>query len=102
MFNVKRRDMGELAFFMSQPFAIVAEDLAYWAWKKTRMSRKSTHFGKVVGYGWTFAWFSFSLHLYISGLVQAHVMKDWLFGYRPLETGADAGQQLLTWLRAEP
>ncbi|KAF2814356.1 uncharacterized protein BDZ99DRAFT_380904 [Mytilinidion resinicola] len=100
MFNVTRRDMGEMAFFMSQPLAIVSEDLVHWAWKKIHPSRESTHLEKVLGYGWTFVWFSFSLQLYVSGLVQARVMKDWLFGYRPLEIGADAGQQLLTWLRA--
>ncbi|GAA90453.1 hypothetical protein AKAW_08567 [Aspergillus luchuensis IFO 4308] len=99
MFNVTRRDMGELAFFMSQPLAIVVEDLVRWAWKKTGISGKSIYFEKVVGYSWTFVWFSMSLHLYISGLVQARVMKDWLFGYTPLEIGADARQQLLMWLR---
>lgn len=87
--------MGELAFFMSQPSAIVAEDLVNWAWKKIRVSRKSRCLAKVVGYGWTIAWFSFSLHFYVSGLVQARVMKDWLFGYRPFEIGADASQRLL-------
>ncbi|GLB07359.1 hypothetical protein AtubIFM57258_002690 [Aspergillus tubingensis] len=99
MFNVTRRDMGELAFFMSQPLAIVLEDLVRWAWKKTGISGKSIYFEKVVGYSWTFVWFSMSLHLYINGLVQARVMKDWLFGYTPLEIGADAKQQLLLWLR---
>jgi hypothetical protein len=100
MFNVTRSDMGELAFFMSQPLAIVAEDLVHWAWKKTGVSGKSVYLEMMVGYGWTLAWFSFSLHLYIDGLVQAHVMKDWLLEYRPLENGASAGQELLTWLRA--
>jgi hypothetical protein len=102
MFNVTRRDMGELTFFMSQPVAIVAEDLVRWAWKKSRISGKNRHFEKAIGYGWTFVWFSFSLHFYIGGLVEARVIKDWLLGYKPLETGADGGQQLLMWLRNLP
>lgn len=100
MFNVTRRDMGELAFFMSQPVAIVAEDLVCWTWRRTPLSRRSIYLERVVGYCWTFAWFTFSLHLYISGLVQARVVKDWIFGYEPLKIGADASQQLLMWFRA--
>lgn len=99
MFNVTRCDMGEMAFFMSQPLPIVAEDLASWAWKRTPLSGKSVYFEKFIGYAWTFAWFSFSLHFYISGLVQAEVIKDWLFGYKPLELGSAASQQLLMWAR---
>jgi len=69
MFNVTRKDMGEQLFFVSQPLAIVAEDLVHWTWKKTRVSKKSGRLAKVVGYVWTFAWFSFSLRFYINGLV---------------------------------
>lgn len=99
MFNVTRCDMGELAFFMSQPLAIVAEDLVRWAWKKSSISGKNKYFEKVIGYSWTFVWFSFSLQLYIGGLVQARVIKDWLVGYKPLDIGVDASQRLLIWLR---
>ena len=60
--------------------------------KETNVSGKSIHLEKVVGYGWNFVWFSFSLQLYISGLVQGRVMKDRLFGYRVLKIDADAGQ----------
>jgi hypothetical protein len=87
MFNVTRRDMVELNFFMSQPFAIVAEDLVHWVWKNVHGPTNSGRLEKAVGYAWTFAWFSFSLRLYVSGLVEARVMKDWLFGYSPSQTG---------------
>lgn len=87
MFNVARKDMGELAFFMSQPLAIIAEDVAVWAWKRAGAAGKNARLERLVGYVWTFAWFSFSLKLYVDGLVEARVMKDWFFAYEPLDVG---------------
>lgn len=88
MFNVKRKDMGEFLFFMSQPFAIVAEDVVQWIWKKTQHAKRSRQGGAILGYIWTFAWFSLSLHLYISGLMNADIVRDWVLGYQPLELGS--------------
>lgn len=89
MFNVTRKDMGELAFFMSQPLAIVAEDLVVWIWKQIGLAGKDPRLERLVGYIWTFAWFSFNLELYVGGLVQARVMKDWFFAYGPLDIGRE-------------
>lgn len=36
MFNVARKDMGNFAFFMSQPVAIATEDLVQWIWCKSK------------------------------------------------------------------
>ena len=99
MFNVTRKDMGELAFFMSQPLAIITEDLTCWVWRRTRVYGENRRLERLVGYIWTLLCFSLSLQLYIGGLVEARIMKDWLLGYSPLRAGSHAGQQLATWLK---
>ncbi|KIW04039.1 uncharacterized protein PV09_04861 [Verruconis gallopava] len=87
MFNVTRRDMGEFNFFMSQAVAITIEDFVRWAWRKLHGSSPSRRFDLLMGYAWTFTWFSFSLHVYIKGLVAANVIEDWLFGVDPINFG---------------
>ncbi|KAF2095138.1 hypothetical protein NA57DRAFT_79623 [Rhizodiscina lignyota] len=79
MFNVTRKDMGEFAFFMSQPVAITAEDIVQWAWRKWQgqnQSKARVRFGKAVGYIWVFLWFSYSLPIYIKGLRDADIIRD--------------------------
>lgn len=88
MFNVSRKDMGEFSFFMSQPLAIVAEDFVMWLWKKSALDGEGHQFARYVGYLWTLLWFSFCLHFYVDGLLEAHVMKDWALGYAPLDGGS--------------
>ncbi|KAK4494433.1 hypothetical protein PRZ48_014731 [Zasmidium cellare] len=95
MFNVTRKDMGEFAFFMSQPLAIVFEDLVFWAWKKMGLKGRNRGLERVVGYVWVVGWFSWSLKMYIGGLVKARVMKDWFAAYGPLDAGAGFGRELL-------
>lgn len=91
MFNVTRRDMGEFAFFMSQPVAITVEDIVQGCWRNycgfapTPIS--ASGFTRITGYVWTFLWFSFSLHLYIDGLLDANVINDWILGETPLQAG---------------
>lgn len=88
MFFVTRRDMGEFAFFMLQPVAIAVEDLVQWLYKQLRGTSSAGSLEKLVGYVWVVVWFSFSLHLYIKGLVDAEVIRDWVFGHRLFEFGA--------------
>jgi len=95
MFNITRRDMGEMTFFMSQPFAIATEDLICWLWKRSGLSSNHNGFGKMAGYVWVFIWFSFSLRFYVVGLLQAGVMVDWVFGDRPLLLGVAGSRKLL-------
>lgn len=87
MFFVTRRDMGEFAFFMLQPVAITAEDLVQWVYRQLRGPSPAGSFEKLFGYVWVVVWFSFSLHLYIRGLVDAEVIRDWIFGNRLFELG---------------
>ena len=101
MFNVTRKDMGEFAFFMSQPVAMTVEDFVQWIWRKARggSSQDWERFEKAVGAMWTMIWFSFSLHLYIRGLVEAEVIRDWLMGYDPLVVGASLSPHILEGLK---
>ena len=101
MFNVTRRDMGEFAFFMSQPLAITFEDFVQYIWRKFQGggSRESRRFEEAVGAVWTLTWFSFSLHLYIRGLVEAEVVRDWLMGPGPLIVGASLTPHVLEGLK---
>lgn len=80
--------MGEFAFFMSQPCAIVVEDLLSWLWKHNVSLWGLKRFGRPLGYVWVFLWFAFSAHRYIYGLAEANVMQDWIMGYWPFELGA--------------
>lgn len=56
-------------------------------------------FEKAVGRVWTLMWFSFTLHWYISGLVEAGVISDWLFGYEPLLVGTSLTPHVLEGLK---
>ena len=93
--------MGEFAFFMSQPVAMTVEDFVQWIWRKARggSSQDWERFEKAVGALWTMIWFSFSLHLYIRGLVEAEVIRDWLMGYDPLVVGASLSPHILEGLK---
>ncbi|KAF2489059.1 hypothetical protein BU16DRAFT_544479 [Lophium mytilinum] len=103
IFNVTRKDSGELAFFMSQPLAITAEDLVQWAWKKWR--GQSPHNGHVrlhksIGYIWVFLWFSYCLPMYIKSLRDADIIRDVLLEAWPLEKGSSIGLTMATALKA--
>jgi hypothetical protein len=101
MFNVTRTDMGEFAFFMSQPIAITLEDTVQWVWRRARGKRGESmeRVEKAVGSVWTLVWFSFTLHWYIRGLVEAEVISDWLFGYDPLLVGVSFTPHVLEGLK---
>ncbi|KAF2165963.1 hypothetical protein M409DRAFT_23691 [Zasmidium cellare ATCC 36951] len=100
IFNVTRRDMGEFAFFMSQPCAICVEDVVIWAWRRMGLVGRDRGWERVVGYVWVVAWFSYSLRMYVGGLVEAEVVKDWVWAYGPLGVGAGFGREVLGWLLA--
>ncbi|KAF8855219.1 hypothetical protein BDZ45DRAFT_715851 [Acephala macrosclerotiorum] len=91
MFNVTRHDTGEFKFFMSQAVAVTAEDLVMWAWRKLRGRRERKGWEKNAGYIWVFAWFSYSLQLYIKGLRDNDIMYDIIFGLKPLGVGKELG-----------
>jgi hypothetical protein len=68
-FFAYRADAGEMRFFMTQALAIFAEDTvidtAKW------IGIKGDRLGwKILGYLWVFAWFSYSLRMYVDGGVR--------------------------------
>lgn len=87
MFNVTRKDMGEFSFFMSQPIAILAEDIAQWWWQRVR-GPSSERLGTLVGYLWVVVWFSFSLPYYVKGFRDAGITRDFVFGSVPYDVGS--------------
>jgi hypothetical protein len=101
MFKVTRRNMGEFAFFMSQPVAITFEDLVLWAWSQVRRDRRprARRFERAVGFVWTFVWFSLTLHVYIRGLLEAEVARDWTLEDDPLVVGTSLTQHVLEGLK---
>jgi hypothetical protein len=98
MFNVTRKDMGEFAFFMSQPVAILVEDITHWGWKRLGNPRIQ-QLGTLVGYLWVFLWFSFSLPYYVRGFRDANIARDAALGSRPYDVGSAIGAKILaSWL----
>ncbi|KAI9698089.1 MAG: hypothetical protein M1820_007597 [Bogoriella megaspora] len=99
IFSVTRRDMGEFAFFLSQPVAITAEDIVQWIWRKLQPDQEpsptSVACAKMIGYSWVFAWFSWSLPIYLKGLRDADIIRDAILGSRPFEAMHDMGLQIL-------
>jgi hypothetical protein len=75
IFNVTRRDGGEFWFFMSQPFAITAEDFLIWVYEEVFGEvKKPSPALRMIGYLWVFVWFSYSLPPFIQGLLDAGIM----------------------------
>ncbi|KAF2010652.1 hypothetical protein BU24DRAFT_427763 [Aaosphaeria arxii CBS 175.79] len=98
MFCVTRRDMGEFAFFMSQPVAIVFEECVRAVWRKMQ-DRGQFHgaglVGKQIGYIWMFLWFSYSLPIYVKGFRDAGTTSDILFQKGPMDLGAQLAERYL-------
>jgi hypothetical protein len=97
MFNVTRRDMGEFAFFMSQPVVITLEGVVMWLWRRfvpqsgPRISILELGFG----YAWVFLWFSFSLPIYLKGSRDAGIVRDAFFGTTPFSYGGSLFEAIL-------
>ena len=56
---------------MAQPFAIAIEDSVQWLWRRSGYSDAEGVLGsatQVIGYIWTFAWFSYCLPSFAKGL----------------------------------
>lgn len=56
-------EMGHFSFFMSQAVVITLEDFVRFVWRETGGRKQSdpiTRFEKLVGYVWTFVWFTYS------------------------------------------
>ncbi|KAH6613127.1 hypothetical protein C7974DRAFT_405197 [Boeremia exigua] len=88
MFNVTRRDMGEFAFFMSQPVAISLEGVGKWLWDRHGTPRSSTaRLSTLLGYTWVFLWFSLSLPIYLKGSRDAGIVRDLFFGTTLFDMG---------------
>ena len=63
-----REDTGEARFFMTQPLAILIEDVVIDA--ATWIGIKGNRFGwKILGYLWVFSWLSYSLRMYVVGAI---------------------------------
>jgi len=102
IFNVTRRDVGEYAFFMSQPLAIVAEDCIQWIWIKCSgqfQNNVRDRLGTMIGYIWVFLWFSYSLPTYIKGIRDANIISDALLDTYPFDIGSSLGLALLSSLK---
>ncbi|KAJ4993156.1 tat pathway signal sequence [Stagonosporopsis vannaccii] len=96
MFNVTRRDMGEFAFFMSQPVVITLEGAVMRLWMRyVRPSYGVSQFETVSGYAWVFLWFSFSLPIYLKGMRDAGIVRDAFLGTRPFELGVSLADSKL-------
>jgi len=93
--------MGEFAFFMSQPLAITVEDFVQWAWWKVvgEQGSKMRRFETAVGSIWMLVWFSLTLHLYIRGLLEVEVIRDWILDTDPLVIGASLTPRILEGLK---
>ncbi|KAK7745743.1 hypothetical protein SLS62_009624 [Diatrype stigma] len=77
-YTITRRDKGEFAFFMMQPVVITAEDFAQWLWGRTVTDPKRKEgfrsLERFVGYVWTFAAFTATLHPYVQGMTGTGVI----------------------------
>jgi|SRR5690242_5829864 len=92
MFNVRRQDVGEFAFFMSQPVAITLEGVVMRLWM--RYIRPRYQFSKVeamLGYTWVFLWFSCTLPIYLKGMRDAGIVRDAFVGTGPFDFGISLG-----------
>lgn len=89
MFNVTRKDMGEFAFFMSQPIVITLEHGVQLTWKKAmRIKSIALYVDAWIGYVWVVMWMSISLPWYVKGFRDAGVTTDAILGTMPFEVGA--------------
>jgi hypothetical protein len=96
MFNVTRKDMGQFAFFVSQPAAITFEVLMQLAWKKaTKAKGVPKCIGIWIGYVWVGVWMSISLPWYVEGFRDAGITNDAIFGRRPINTGSMLANEIL-------
>jgi hypothetical protein len=90
MFNVTRRDMGEFAFFMSQPVAITTEGAVMAFWRRyicPRPNQMVSTVERLQGYVWVFVWFSYTLPIYLKGSRDAGIIRDAFFGTAPFDYG---------------
>jgi heme exporter protein D len=92
IFMVTRRDMGEFAFFMSQPVAITVESLVQRMFSQVRSrgagpDNTEPALARYAGYIWVAFWFSISLPSYVKGCRDAGIVHDAIFGSRPFEAG---------------
>lgn len=57
-------EQGNFEYFMGQAVAITAEDSVRWCWRHATGREESaelTKFERVIGYFWTFCWFTYSM-----------------------------------------
>lgn len=99
IFNAVRRDVGEFRFFIVQPFVITAEDFVQWCWRKYRplgFPAEWDFVGKIVGYLWTVAWFSYCLPPFVEGLLRVGIIGP---GYGEPWAMNLGKQTAVSWLR---
>lgn len=88
MFNVTRKDMGEFAFFMSQPVMITFESGIQAIWLKAEKAKDYGRLSMMTGYFWVVVWMSNSLPWYVKGFRNAGITDDVIFGSKPFEIGS--------------
>ena len=62
---------------MSQPVIITIEDSVQWCWRQVsdgKTDRPLSGYEKLIGWLWTFVWFSYSLPPFVKWLVSAEVV----------------------------
>lgn len=97
MFNVTRRDVGEFAFFMSQPVVITLEGAVMWLWRRyVRRSRSIVQVEVLLGYVWVVFWLSFSLPIYLKGSRDSGIVHDAFIGTAPFDFGTLVGKRYQT------
>lgn len=78
VFNATRKDGGEMWFFMIQPVAITVEDFVQYVWRKATGApggRPLSSSEKVAGWLWTFLWFSYTLPVFASSLIECELLE---------------------------
>ena len=67
-----------MEFFLLQAVAITCEDIVISLATKAGFSSKSNYLFKFVGFVWVFAWFTYSLPIWLEGTIHAGLMDNGL------------------------
>lgn len=65
-------------FFMLQPVAITVEDFVQYCWRKATGASRGKRLSsseEVVGWTWTFLWFSYTLPVFASSLIECELLE---------------------------
>jgi Membrane bound O-acyl transferase family len=65
-----------MEFFLLQAVAITCEDIIISLAARAGLSSKPNLFYKFIGFVWTFGWFTYSLPMWLDGMIHAGMMDD--------------------------